>query len=701
VRDAPVRRASAVPLRYYMNVCTNSYSMAFWNWARWEREIDWMALNGINFPLSFTAAEYINRELFLELGVARSDLDAFFSGPAFLAWHRMGNLRAWAGPLTDEWIDGQAELQRKILARQRELGMVSVLPGFAGFVPEALVALYPDASIVPSNQWWNTQNASLCCNHLLRPEEPLWKTIGVRFYQLLVEKFGTDHVYNCDMFNEMTPASNDPEYLSQSAASVIDAMTEADEDAVWLMQGWLFYSHQRFWLPAVVESYLSGVDNDRMIILDLVSEDYPLWQRFSSFFGKPFIWCLLHNFGAVRGMYGNLTHIGAAPLLTLAHADSTMIGTGLSMEAIEHNPVVYELMNEVVWHTAPIDVPKWLRGYVVRRYGADDEDLQLSWQLLHRSAYATNVFAKSYMEAEPMIEMQRRTIGWFWMHSEHRTTAIDATTIVEAWRAMARAAERGVAMYSGPFEYDLVDLTRQVMANLFFDAHVLFEWHFHAYVKRSGNALESVERLTSTMLTMISETDAVLGTNINYLLGRWIDAARSWSKRPADQAQLQFNAMNLITLWGPEGEINDYSTRPWSGLYSSYYFERWKLIFDRVVHLMRTGKPVGGYRTELQAMRRRWGRQNEANLWPTQPSGDVRRLVANMIGKYAGRDVKTRYVRVGGRNCPLTVCERLVDDSRLVLWTRDEYQLSWLCDLDAMCAGFDSDGVLYRKVGAV
>jgi alpha-N-acetylglucosaminidase len=138
VRDAPVRRASAVPLRYYMNVCTNSYSMAFWNWARWEREIDWMALNGINFPLSFTAAEYINRELFLELGVARRDLDAFFSGPAFLAWHRMGNLRAWAGPLTDEWIDGQAALQRQILARQRELGMVSVLPGFAGFVPEAL-----------------------------------------------------------------------------------------------------------------------------------------------------------------------------------------------------------------------------------------------------------------------------------------------------------------------------------------------------------------------------------------------------------------------------------------------------------------------------------------------------------------------------------------------------------------------------------
>jgi hypothetical protein len=195
----------------------------------------------------------------------------------------------------------------------------------------------------------------------------------------------------------------------------------------------------------------------------------------------------------------------------------------------------------------------------------------------------------------------------------------------------------------------------------------------------------------------------LLGANVNYSarpLGG--DAARSWSAERAEQQQrLQFNAMNLITLWGPEGEINDYSTRPWSGLYSSYYHARWKLIFDRVVHLMRTGKPVGGYRTELQAFRRTWGRQNSANLWPTQPSGDVRALVARLVTVYAGRKdgVKERYVRMGGQQCPSVECVRLLADKRLVLWTRDVHQLSWLCDLDVQCAGFDTNGVLYRVVG--
>lgn len=45
--------------RYYQNVCTSSYSFVWWNWERWEKEIDWMALNGINLALAFTAQESI------------------------------------------------------------------------------------------------------------------------------------------------------------------------------------------------------------------------------------------------------------------------------------------------------------------------------------------------------------------------------------------------------------------------------------------------------------------------------------------------------------------------------------------------------------------------------------------------------------------------------------------------------------------
>lgn len=60
------------------------------------------------------------------------------------------------------------------------------------------------------------------------------------------------------------------------------------------MQGWLFQD-QAFWKSPQIEAYLSGVSNQGMLILDLFSEANPIWSKTNSYFGKSFIWCMLHN----------------------------------------------------------------------------------------------------------------------------------------------------------------------------------------------------------------------------------------------------------------------------------------------------------------------------------------------------------------------------------------------------------------------
>ena len=60
--------------------------MAFWNWTRWQQEIDWMAMNGVNLPLAFTAQESIWQVVYKQLGLTQEELDQHFAGPAFLAW---------------------------------------------------------------------------------------------------------------------------------------------------------------------------------------------------------------------------------------------------------------------------------------------------------------------------------------------------------------------------------------------------------------------------------------------------------------------------------------------------------------------------------------------------------------------------------------------------------------------------------------
>ncbi|XP_051894462.1 alpha-N-acetylglucosaminidase isoform X2 [Pristis pectinata] len=127
-------------LRYYQNVCTYSYSFVWWNWERWEKEIDWMALSGINLALAFTGQEAIWQRVYLSLGLTQAEINNFSVGPAFLAWARMGNMHSWAGPLPNSWNKNQLNLQHQILQRMRSLGMLPVLPAFAGFVPAAFTS---------------------------------------------------------------------------------------------------------------------------------------------------------------------------------------------------------------------------------------------------------------------------------------------------------------------------------------------------------------------------------------------------------------------------------------------------------------------------------------------------------------------------------------------------------------------------------
>ncbi|XP_030852816.1 alpha-N-acetylglucosaminidase [Strongylocentrotus purpuratus] len=132
-----LRVTSPNRFRYYQNVCTVSYTFAWWDWERWERHIDWMALSGINLPLAFNGQEAIWQKVYLKMGLEQKDLDKHFGGPAFLAWARMGNIDGWGGPIPQSWHTNQLALQHKILKRMRELGMIPVLPAFAGHVPKS------------------------------------------------------------------------------------------------------------------------------------------------------------------------------------------------------------------------------------------------------------------------------------------------------------------------------------------------------------------------------------------------------------------------------------------------------------------------------------------------------------------------------------------------------------------------------------
>eukprot|EP00052_Salpingoeca_macrocollata_P019135 m.158211 g.158211 ORF g.158211 m.158211 type:complete len:892 (+) comp20876_c1_seq3:1064-3739(+) len=669
-----VEIVSQVKYRYYMNVCTVSYSMAFWDWRRWQQEIDWMALHGVNLALSFTGQEYVWHQFYSAIGMTDAEILAYFSGPAFLAWQRMGNLKRWGGPLAASWRLQQRDLQLLILNRTRELGIINALPGFSGHVPDAILRIFPNAKVQRSDSWDNF-NATYGENYLLEPTDPNFVPLGQKFYEILIKEFGTDHVYQSDTYNEMAPTSNDTTFLRESNAAVYNAMAAVDKDAIYLMQGWLFL--EPFWTTDAVKAYLSGVPDDGMIILDLASESAPQFQRLGYYYGKQWIWCMLHNFGGRRGLYGFLAVTGSRPLEDLHSSNGSMAGIGMTMEAIEQNPVMYELLTEMYWRTSAVDVSAWIQNYGIARCGGSDNAYtRAAWLLLLDGCYG-NSQDTSLIEADPY------SLNWY---STHNT---NATLTADAWFQLFSAAISGsVDAAVGPYQYDLVDVGRQVLCNYFDDVHDLFVHEYLEYAVNNRSSAAAISRVGTALLDILKDLDQLLGTNVNYLLGVWLNMAKAWGSTPTEVALLDFNARNQITLWGPDGNNNDYAAKHWNGLVGDYYYHRYKLFVDACVaaatnHSLVNFEMLGQKLDDLM-----FGWQQMANPYPDTPSGDVMAITYNLIKKYYMYTGETKFVEhehtdmVGG------------DISDGPIWTKNVAQLKSFCAMSSDCIGFNSLGLL-------
>ena len=240
--ETKVRLNARVPDRFFLNYCTFGYTMPWWGWSQWEHFIDWMALNGINLPLAITGQESVWYEVWRDFGLTDEEIRSYFTGPAHLPWHRMQNIDRWGGPLPIVWLENQKALQKQIVARERELNMKPVLPGFAGHVPPVIKRLYPDAPLASLGDWAGFDSTCWC--KFLDPLYPLYTEIQKKFIAKQTEFYGTDHIYGIDIFNELIPPSWEPEYLARVSRQVYESLEAADPEARWLEMAWLFWNDQ-------------------------------------------------------------------------------------------------------------------------------------------------------------------------------------------------------------------------------------------------------------------------------------------------------------------------------------------------------------------------------------------------------------------------------------------------------------------------
>lgn len=551
---------------YYFNSVTSGYSSPYWDWDRWEREIDWMALHGLDMPLIPGAHEAILYRVFLNMGLTNEEALNYFSGPAHFPWNRMGNIGGWDGPPPTSFFQKQIDLTHKMLDRMSNLGMHPIVPAFAGFVPKGIKRLYPQEELRELG-WGGFEDRV----HILAPTSELFLKLGKMYISEWEKEFGKGQFYLADSFNEMdVPLTDEPqqalEELAKFGQAVYRPIAEANPEAVWVMQGWTFPYHrdengELFWTPERLNAMMSKIPDDKLLILDMANEynalfwkiDYS-WKMYDGFFGKQWIYSFIPNMGGKVPLNGVLDYYAKAPAEALAFQNKkNLVGFGFAPEGIENNEIIYELLSDWGWTDSPIDLDRWVANYCKARYGGYSDKMKASYDLLRKSSLGTFT--------------DHPRFGYQFRPESGKPTVHKSSEFNEAVKLFLACAEE---LSDEPlYRIDAIELSAQYLG-----------LRVDEILKKAGEEKNKIEsyRLYEEAINLMSKLDRLLAAHPNHKLSNWVNMARNYGDSPPEKLYYESNAKRLITTWG--GGVNEYSARTWNGLIGGYYAQRWKLWLE-------------------------------------------------------------------------------------------------------------------------
>ena len=610
------RHETDLKYRYDFNYCTYSYTMAFWDWDRWEKEIDWMALHGINLPLAVVGADVVWYNVLTKLGYTKDEINEFIAGPAFQGWWLMNNLEGWGGPNPDSWYKQRETLQKQILKRMREYGIRPVLPGYSGMVPHN----------AKERLGLNVSDPGLWCGYrrpaFLQPTDPRFNEIADLYYKEMSRLYGKADFYSMDPFHEGGNVAGVD--LNAAGQAIWGAMKKANPKAVWVAQAWQANPRQK-----MIENLPAG----DLIVLDLFAESRPqwgdpesTWYRKEGFGKHDWLYCMLLNYGGNVGLHGKMKHvIDEFYKAKTSSFGKTMKGVGMTMEGSENNPVMFELLCELPWRPARFDKDEWLKNYTVARYGKADKAVQDAWLLLSNTIY--NCPAKNTQQGthesvfcgRPDYDVYQVS-SWSEMEPYYKPE-----DIIRAAGIMLSAADRFKG--NNNFEYDLIDIVRQAVAE---KGRLVYPIMIDAY--KAGEK-ELFAASSQRFLDLILLQDKLLAARPEFKVGTWIEKARNLGTTPEEKDLYEWNARVQVTTWGnrvaaDEGGLRDYAHKEWNGLLRDFYYNRWKVWIDRQ-RAQLNGAPVKAI--DFYAIEEPWTKQT--NPYSSQAEGDVIEVAKEVYAK--------------------------------------------------------------------
>lgn len=413
------------------------------------------------------------------------------------------------------------------------------------------------------------------------------------------------------------------------------------------------------------------------------------------FSNTPWIWNMLHAFGGRMGFSG-MPEVLAQEIPQSLAESKYMKGVGVTAESLGTNPMLYEMLYDMAWEKSPISSTAYIHNWLTSRYGAQSPEIEQAWDIMVKTAYHRR---KDRQRAEDSIIDAKPSFG-VTRACTYYTALIDYDK-AEFEKILPLYLSVYDRFKDNPaYQHDLVDITRQVLANASYEYYRAFE---DAWMSKDYSAFN---QLSGKFLRLIRLQDKVLGTRPEFMLGTWINSARTMLDGMDDwtRDQFEFNARAMVTTWGTEqaadAGLRDYSNRQWQGLTGDFYYQRWATWIQALKSAAATGQKQDAIKVHWFPLEYRWVNQT-GNGYPTQPSGhDIRQLAQQALSEFSvtSEDLRPYRESKDKRNLALNKpvfthgdiinaefsTERVVDGQSSTLWGNKTWPADLIIDLQGV-----------------
>ncbi|MEU7900448.1 alpha-N-acetylglucosaminidase TIM-barrel domain-containing protein [Nonomuraea sp. NPDC049152] len=601
-----ILQSANVKNRFALNDTDDGYTGAYRTWEDWEREIDVLALHGVNQAFVPVGAEAVYLDTFMKFGYSEAELLSWIPQPSHQPWWLLQNMCCYPAAVTRDLVDKRAALGRRIADRMRELGITPVLPGYFGTVPPGFATKVSGAHVVPQGGWVGFKRPDW-----LAPTSAPFAEVAQTFYASSATRFGATSHYKMDLLHEGGVAGD--VNVPVASKAVQDALEAARPGATWVLLGW--QNNPR-------PDTLAGIDRSRILIVDGLSDRYAGTDRNKDWPDSTYAFGSIWNFGGHTTMGANIGVWEERFWRWRAAPGSTLDGIAVMPEGGDNNPAAFDFLTGLAWREGPVDVAQWFADWSARRYGGPDADAARAWTTIGKTAYAMPADGSSEAQdglfaAVPSLDATKAAR---WSPSSMR---YDASAFAASLPALMKVDPK--LRGSSAYRYDLADVARQVLSNR---SRSLLPRLKAAYTAKDRPAFAALAAQWMEHLELLEQLAA---TNEQTMLGSLLADVRTWSDDQGQVQRMEQAARTLLTVWGDRPGFNaglgDYANREWAGLVGGYYAPRWKKYLEELSAALaenRAPKSFDWYQNGAD-----WA-ATPTSL-PSTPRGDVHKVASRVL----------------------------------------------------------------------